>query len=139
MVYRDGGKKGRKMPRGKNHGLWRHPFPRLLDGVEEQGDCLVWTKGTTWNGYGRINVDGKTQRTHRVMWEQLNGPIPEGMIILHTCDNPPCLLPAHLRLGTVKENNREAFAKGRQAEKRNRKSKKFYEDNPHRKRKGGRK
>ena len=90
----------------------------------------MWKKGVTWNGYGRISIGDKTKRTNRVMWELMNGPIPEGMIIAHNCDNPPCILPAHLRLDTVKENNREAFAKGRQAKTRNRKSKKFYQDNP---------
>ena len=111
------------------------PLPRILDAVEEKDGCLVWKKGVTWNGYGRIKLNGKTQRAHRVMWELMNGPIPEGMIVLHSCDNPPCVLPDHLRLGTVKENNREAYAKGRQAEKRNRQTKKFYEQHPERKRK----
>jgi DNA invertase Pin-like site-specific DNA recombinase len=50
---------------------------------------------------------------HRWVWEQINGPIPKGMVIMHTCDNPPCFLYDHLRLGTQAENMADMRAKGR--------------------------
>lgn len=77
--------------------------------------CWPWT-GTILNtGYGRIMSEGRPRSTHRVAWELANGPIPEGLWVLHRCDNPPCCNPAHLFLGTCTDNNRDAAAKGRTA------------------------
>lgn len=64
-------------------------------------------------GYGVRSVKGRDVYLHRWVWEQINGPIPPGMEILHTCDNPPCFLYAHLRLGTRADNMQDAKAKGR--------------------------
>lgn len=63
--------------------------------------------------YGGILIDYKTVRTHRLAWELTNGPIPEGMLVLHHCDNPPCCEPEHLWLGTQADNMRDASEKGR--------------------------
>ena len=57
--------------------------------------------------------DKRTYRAHRLMWEEVNGPIPEGMVLLHICDNPPCIRLDHLRLGTQAENVADMVAKGR--------------------------
>ena len=70
------------------------------------------------DGYGLIGrkrLDGKRaiDRTHRVMWEIVFGPIPEGLWVLHKCDNPPCCNPAHLFLGTQFDNMADMYAKGR--------------------------
>ena len=54
-------------------------------------------------------------RVTRWVWEQVNGPIPDGMVIMHTCDNPPCFLLDHLRLGTKAENSADMRDKGRSA------------------------
>ena len=67
-------------------------------------------------GYKRVSKPGTRQRLfiHRVAWEAHNAePIPEGMVVLHTCDNPGCFNPAHLVLGTQAQNIQDSVAKGR--------------------------
>lgn len=63
--------------------------------------------------YGELTRFGKLLLAHRVAWELTNGPIPEGKLILHSCDNPPCCSPAHLRAGTEADNVTDMIAKGR--------------------------
>lgn len=65
-------------------------------------------------GYGRITRDGVKLYVHRAAWEQANGPIPAGATILHTCDCPSCLNPAHLVCATQADNTADMVAKGRQ-------------------------
>lgn len=67
--------------------------------------CWEWQGARTANGgYGVSRLHGKFYRAHRKAWELLNGPIPEGMMILHRCNNPPCVRPDHLYLGTNTDN-----------------------------------
>ena len=65
------------------------------------------------NGYGTLRVNGKQYKAHRLMWEITNGPIPNDLRVLHTCDNPPCCNPEHLFLGTQQDNVADMIAKGR--------------------------
>jgi hypothetical protein len=65
------------------------------------------------DGYGRLGIPGHNLIAHRVAWELANGPIPEGMKVCHTCDNPPCQNPAHYFLGTTLANNQDRDRKGR--------------------------
>ena len=60
-----------------------------------------------------LNGDGKRVRLHRATWERANGPIPEGKVIMHTCDKRACFELSHLQLGTQSENIKDMFAKGR--------------------------
>ncbi len=76
-------------------------------------ECWEWQKGRQKAGYGAINDRGKVLATHRVAWELANGPIPEGMHVLHRCDNPPCVNDGHLFLGTPKDNDTDKRKKGR--------------------------
>lgn len=66
--------------------------------------CLEWIKSRDKDGYGKLSVNRVDCRTHRLSWEQINGPIPTGRMILHTCDNPPCIDPSHLVLGDARGN-----------------------------------
>lgn len=81
--------------------------------VEKTETCWVWTGDRRLNGYGRANLHGRSYAAHRVAWGIANGPIPEGMPMLHKCDNPPCVRPSHLFLGTHKDNSVDKYAKGR--------------------------
>lgn len=76
--------------------------------------CWEWTASKYHNGYGQFGpYHGRTQRAHRVSWELYRGPIPDGMLVLHECDNKPCVRPTHLFLGIQKENIQDMIQKGR--------------------------
>ena len=106
------------MPR---HGT---PFPvRFWAKVDRSGGreaCWPWIAGRNkgGKGYGVCGYDSPTgdRMAHRVAWFLANGPIPDGMSVLHRCDNPPCCNPAHLFLGTYLDNARDRQAKGRGAD-----------------------
>jgi hypothetical protein len=78
-----------------------------------ESECWEWA-GTRFSyGYGRVGQSG----AHRIMWASSNGrPVPEGMCVRHTCDNPPCVNPAHLVLGTHAENMADKVRRGRSAQ-----------------------
>ena len=81
--------------------------------VGHPGECWGWVGSTTVFGYGQIHHEGRLQQAHRVAWTLANGPIPDGMWVLHRCDNPPCTNPDHLFLGSRKDNMMDAARKGR--------------------------
>lgn len=77
-------------------------------------DCWPWKlKPRDPFGYGGFHFNNRTQLSHRVAWQLANGEIPIGLCVLHRCDNPPCVNPAHLFLGTKTDNARDRNAKGR--------------------------
>jgi hypothetical protein len=86
---------------------------RLLNKAVREGDCLVWRGHRSKRGYGRIRVAGKWRPAHVVSYEVHKGPIPAGLKVLHSCDNPPCIEPAHLSAGTQLDNVQDMLAKGR--------------------------
>jgi len=75
--------------------------------------CWVWTGAAVEDGYGQISVDGAFKRAHRVVYELLVGPIPRGAKLLHRCDVPACVNPAHLYPGTQKRNVADCIERGR--------------------------
>lgn len=73
--------------------------------------CIEWQGAISTNGYGqlfsRINGELKSFRAHRIAWLDTHGPVPDGLILRHRCDNPICVNPEHLQLGTSRDNARD--------------------------------
>lgn len=90
---------------------------RFWDKVDKSGACWTWTAARSYQGYGLIGVRRAgvkmMDRAHRVSWEMHFGPIPDGLFVCHHCDNPPCVRPDHLFLGTAVSNGRDMQRKGR--------------------------
>ena len=89
---------------------------RFWEKVKRGPGCWEWQASKASWGYGQIGRGRKgagVYRTHRLSWEINNGPIPEGMCVLHKCDNPPCVRPDHSFLGTLSDNTNDAARKGR--------------------------
>jgi hypothetical protein len=86
---------------------------RFWEKVDRSGDCWMWTGNLHMHGYGRIHIAGRVEKAHRVAWTLTNGPIPVGLHVLHDCDRPACVNPAHLHLGTHADNMREMFERKR--------------------------
>ena len=83
---------------------------------DERGFCQVWTGYRDRQGYGlvmRQAISTSPMLAHRYAWMQLHGPIPEGAVIRHRCDNPPCVEPTHLLIGTQADNIHDRQVRGR--------------------------
>ena len=88
-------------------------FAHLLAACEANDcGCVEWQLGLT-SGSGRLKLDGRKQYAHRVMYELVKGPIPDGLLVRHTCDNRSCIRPDHLVLGTHEDNMADMVARGR--------------------------
>lgn len=85
--------------------------------VDPSTGCWNWTGATDKDGYGYLasatNGVRWSKKAHRASYEEFIGPIPEGEMVLHSCDNPPCINPAHLHLGDHKVNAQEMVERGR--------------------------
>lgn len=75
--------------------------------------CWEYPGASVKGGYRSVKVHQRRVLAHRFAWENMNGPVPGGLIVMHTCDNPPCVRPDHLRLGTQLDNIGDMVAKGR--------------------------
>ncbi len=84
--------------------------------VDKSGECWLWLGGRNKYGYGIFFKPGEQRvRAHRYAYERVHGPIPAGLVVLHTCDNPACVNPAHLQVGTRDDNNKDSVLKKRNA------------------------
>jgi hypothetical protein len=91
---------------------------RFSEKVHKTSGCWLWTASLHKDGYGTFWYQGLVQLAHRVSWTLANGPIPEGMSVLHHCDTPACVRPDHLFLGTQLDNVVDMDTKGRRREQR---------------------
>jgi hypothetical protein len=92
--------------------LWWERFRQKMDVLDK---CWNWTGHLGRGGYGIFWLDGKNKRAHRVIWEHINGPVPDNLQVCHTCDNAKCVNPNHLFLGTALDNQHDSISKGRKA------------------------
>ena len=80
--------------------------------------CWQWTGSTSRLGYGNFWVEGKCEKAHRAAYMHWVGPIPDGMIVRHKCDNRGCVNPEHLLIGTQQDNMNDMKARGRSRKNR---------------------
>ena len=102
----------------KDTNFWKNKplFCRFANSYEiEEGKCWNWQGSFQSRGYGQIMDNYKQVFVHRYSWKLSNGPIPDGLCILHKCDNTTCVNPDHLFLGTNKDNSIDMSNKGRHA------------------------
>ena len=81
--------------------------------VDQKNGCWEWTASLQSQGYGCFGINGRIELAHRLSYQHFYGPIPDGMQVLHRCDNPPCVNPLHLFLGTGQDNMDDRKVKGR--------------------------
>lgn len=105
--------------RARNNGTLKRyqllgPGDVFLGRFTKTGRCWIWNGTINEYGYGIFLLPGERPvRAHRYAYEFFVGKIPRGKIVLHTCDNPPCVNPAHLRIGTKADNNRDTAVRRR--------------------------
>lgn len=88
---------------------------RVLRRVKVSGECWLWMGRKNHSGYGRLSVNGKDVKTHRIMYEWFWSPIPDDGVVCHACDIRNCVNPQHLWVGTRQQNQEDMRKKGRSA------------------------
>jgi len=107
--------------RERKRGAHKTPEQLFWEKVDKDGPvhptlktpCWVWTGSTSGKGYGEVRVKRRLWRAHRYSWAIVNGSIPDELLVCHECDNPPCVNPSHLFVGTSQQNTDDMRVKGR--------------------------
>lgn len=87
---------------------------RFFDKVEKTDSCWIWTGAKNRKNYGMFVYKGRVHMSHRVSYMEWKGEIPDGKLVCHTCDNPSCVNPDHLFVGSNQDNMDDMKSKGRQ-------------------------
>ena len=90
-----------------------HALKIVLRSTPGEDGCLLWTGSAQPRGYGWICINGRNVTTHRAMWEAHHGPVPPGLVVAHSCDNPRCVEITHLQAMSQAQNLRDKVARGR--------------------------
>src|SRR5688500_12424982 len=95
------------LPENRPEDVWK----RVAVGASDE--CWPWQGAVTGTGHGRFWIAGRPHGPHRVAYQLATGTDPGDLFVCHRCDNPPCCNPAHLFLGSARDNARDALKKGR--------------------------
>lgn len=100
---------------GEDRNSPEHLCKRLINALDEApaDGCWEWKRTKNCYGYGTITVNGKSMLAHRLAYILANGSQIDGLVVLHSCDNPACINPHHLRAGTQSDNMSECYERGR--------------------------
>jgi hypothetical protein len=98
---------------GHNYNRRGNEVDRFLDKVRKTDGCWIWQGASHEKGYGCFFFRGRKRSAHVVSYTLFVGEVPDGLMVCHECDNPPCVRPDHLFVGTNQDNILDAFSKGR--------------------------
>lgn len=109
--------RAKRSPRNRKDHNPRYKLAKVFSKTIKVGDCLEWTgsfykkykKGKEYWNYPEIYYLGRSRRGNRLVWELINGPIENNLLILHKCNNPKCLNPDHLYAGTSAQNVKDSI------------------------------
>lgn len=111
----DGRKNKIYPPAGCDKNSKEHVAMRLANGcdINDVTGCWEWRKHRNNHGYGKLTINGRGCYAHRLAYQLVKGDLPQGMEVMHSCDNPACINPEHLSAGTHSQNMKDCTYRGR--------------------------